>query len=54
MDGRFERCGKVAGIEERAGRRPIRHCTRRDEIAANDIEGIELELHCDPMHQPFK
>jgi len=52
--GRFERRGKVPGIEERASRRPIRHCAWRDEIATNDIEGIELKFHRDLLHQPFK
>ena len=50
----LDRAQIVAGIIERAGRRPVREFLRGDEIALDDLEMIELELDRDPLHQALE
>ena len=44
----------IAGIVKRAGGGAVREFSRRDEIAPDDVERIELKLHRDALHQPLQ
>lgn len=44
----------IAGIEQCAGRGPIWKCARIDQVALDDVERVELEARCNPLHQTFQ
>ena len=53
-DGQFERAQIVAGIVQRAGRGAVREFSRRDQIAPDHVERIELELDRDARDEPLQ
>ena len=53
-EGLLDRAQIIAGIVKRAGRRMVGKFLRRNEIAADDVERIEIELHRDALHQPLQ
>ena len=44
----------VAGIEQGAGRGPVGKRVGRNEISADHVDRIEIELDRDALHQPFE
>jgi hypothetical protein len=53
-DGLLDRARIIAGIVKRARRGVVGKFLRRHEIAPDDVERIELELHRDALHQPLQ
>ncbi len=54
LDAARNRLSVIAGIQERAGRRPVGKPVGRHQVSLDHVQWIEFELDGDALHQPLQ